>query len=288
MARAILAMGEPGTGKSRGILGLNPKRTVIIKPNAKELPFRGASKSYKLGLNMFHIQTLAGVGEMLEKVNKLAFVDNVIIEDLTHYWSKRQVDEINIKGFDKWNALAADIKKYIIDKESILRPNLNIIIIAHVEHNMDSSGNNVITLQTPGKLTDKIIKIPSFFTYIFHTVVDRNPEGEGMRYRFLTNKDGMREAKTPEGMFPMYIENNYQQVIDGIEKYQLEEEIKPLGLTLEQKAELEKAELAKKQQEAATGPTHEPEEAKATEQVQAEEQPAEPAPAIPGTIPQTN
>ena len=46
MGNMILVIGDPGTGKSTAIEGLDPKSTVIIKPNNKQLPFRGSSKLY--------------------------------------------------------------------------------------------------------------------------------------------------------------------------------------------------------------------------------------------------
>lgn len=249
MARAILVIGEPGTGKSRAIKGLDPKETIIIKPNSKELPFRGAGKQYIVGKNVFvvtriralrnkdKIVTIHGIDSLLDEINKLKHIKNVVIEDLTHYFSKRVVDERTIKGYDKWTELAADTKQCIIDKESSLRPDLNLIVIGHVTAVQDATGNTSANIQTPGKLMDNTIKIPSYFLYIFHTFVDIDENGNG-RYRFLTNKDGIREAKTPEEMFPKFIENDYQQVIDGIVAYQLDEGIKPIGTPLKEEAKV--------------------------------------------------
>jgi hypothetical protein len=190
---------------------------------------------------MFVIKTLPGVGKFLDQINSGAKqITTIVIEDLTHYFSKRVVDELNVKGYDKWTKLAADTKIHIIDKESELRPNLTIIVIGHVTASQDASGNVSVNIQTPGKLMDNSIKIPSYFTYVLHTVV--GPDADGiMAYKFLTNKDGVREAKMPEEMFPQFIDNDYQQVIDGIVKYQNEEGITPIGLSVEEKAKLDAA-----------------------------------------------
>ena len=244
MARAILVIGEPGTGKTRAIKNLDPKTTVIIKPNSKELPFRGAAKNYVMGTNMFTVRTLKGVGDLLDQINKAKNIKNVIIEDLTHYFSKRVVDERATKGYEKWTELAANTKQNIIDKESELRADLNLIVIGHVSAVADAAGVTSIGIQTPGKLLDNTVKIPSYFTYVLHTFVDQDEDME-TRYRFLTNKDGIREAKTPEEMFPKFIPNDYKTVIEGIEAYQNEEGITPIGLSLEEKAKLD-AERASK------------------------------------------
>lgn len=235
MARAILVIGEPGTGKTRAIKNLDPKTTVVIKPNSKELPFRGGNKNYVQGRNMFTVRTLKGVGDLLNQINQAKQIKTIIVEDLTHYFAKRVIDERAVKGYDKWTELAAHTKIHIIDKETELRPDLNLIVIGHVTSVSDAAGNTSVGIQTPGKLMDNSIKIPSYFTYVLHTFVDQGDDNLP-RYRFLTNKDGIREAKTPEEMFPLYIPNDYAEVIRGIEAYQNEEGITPVGKTLEEKA----------------------------------------------------
>ena len=42
----IYIIGEPGSGKTTSIRNLDPETTVILSPNAKPLPFRGANKMY--------------------------------------------------------------------------------------------------------------------------------------------------------------------------------------------------------------------------------------------------
>jgi len=37
MARFILIEGNPGSGKSRSLVNLDPKTTVILSPNTKDL-----------------------------------------------------------------------------------------------------------------------------------------------------------------------------------------------------------------------------------------------------------
>lgn len=223
MARIILVVGEPGTGKSRAIKGLDPKTTILIKPNNKDLPFPGAKKLYIKGKNMFTLKSLKEVGAALDKVDPVTRIKSVVIEDLTHYFSDRVVGERYIKGYDKWTQLAADTKEQIIDKEAKLRDDLNIFLIGHVSSTQDASGNVSVDLQTPGKLLDNVIKVPSYVTYMLHTVVIPDENGKP-RYQFLTNKDGQRAAKTPEGMFPLFIDNDFQEVIDRIEAYQNGEE----------------------------------------------------------------
>lgn len=229
MARAILVIGEPGTGKSRAIKDLDPKQTVIIKPNKKELPFKGSAIKYGKG-NMVVTTSLPQVGKLLMDINtKFKGVKNVIIEDITHFFTKRTVDERKVTGFGKWMELAASIKQNIIDKEAILRDDLTLFVIGHVAEKKDKSGNPELSLHTPGKMLDNNIMIPSYFTYMFHTDLIENSDGT-MQYRFQTNRTAFKVAKTPEGMFPLYIANNYELIKRYITAYQTDSEVDLTGI----------------------------------------------------------
>lgn len=149
---------------------------------------------------------------------KAPHVTTVVIEDLTHYFSARVMKDANISGFGKWMDLATDVFNQLVAKEALLRADLNMIVIAHSTVGSDVEGNPQITLQTPGKLLENNIKIPSYFTYVLHTVVTM--EGDKPSYQFLTNRDGARLAKSPEECLPLYIENDYKQVLDLIDAYQ--------------------------------------------------------------------
>ena len=215
---AILVLGEPGTGKSRAIKNLDPKTTFIIKPNNKQLPFQGAGKVYGEG-NTYVTNTIVQAGALIKKINvEQKQIKTIVVEDLTHFFSARVMADASTPGFDKWMKLANDVFNAFVAVESELRPDLNLIIIAHTAVSTDNDGGNVITLQTPGKLLENNIKIPSYFTYVLHSVV--NVVGDGMEYKFLTNRIGGKLAKSPEGCLPLYIDNDYEEVFQAINKYQ--------------------------------------------------------------------
>jgi len=220
MGKIILVEGEPGTGKSRAIKNLNPETTIIVQPNNKDLPFKGGRTMYneKKG-NVIKTKSFIDLRQILKAVNEGSKFKTIIIEDLTHYFSKRVIKESALKSFDKWLILAADAYKGLLEIEDDLREDLYIIIIGHTQISEDSSGNRIINLQTPGKMLERSIKIPSYVTYVLHTDVQ---ELDGKtQYKFLTNKDGSgREAKSPEECLDLLEDNDYQLIIDKIEKYQ--------------------------------------------------------------------
>jgi len=224
MGRLILVIGEPGTGKSRAITNLDENTTLLIKPNNKDLPFKGGAQRYnKSKGNLLKCSTFRDLKALLLKINEGTKFKIVVIEDFTHFINNRVMEDLKISGFQKWSELAYDVFNSIIKIEEDLRDDLNIIIIGHTERNSDVMGNTIITLQTAGKLLDNQIKIPSYFTYILHT--DVREMGDKMQYSFLTNSDGIRTAKSPEGCLERFEPNDYKLILDKIQQYQTDNSV---------------------------------------------------------------
>jgi len=201
-------------------LNLDEKTTVIIKPNKKDLPFKGGNQLYSEDKkNIVLTKKFTDIGEVLKQINEGTKIKTVIIEDLTHYFTYRLMIDAKLAGYQKWTDLGIDVFNALFKIEEGLRDDLNIIVIGHVDRSSDLSGNQIITLQTPGKLLENQIKIPSYFTYVLHTDVVQKPEG-GNDYRFLTNSDGVKVAKSPEGCLETYEPNDYRLIMDKIDKYQ--------------------------------------------------------------------
>lgn len=221
MGAMVLVIGEPGSGKSTAIENLDPDSTVIIKPNNKALPFRGGANKYSVEKkNVVIVKEFKDLEATLTAINNSTSgkIKTVIVEDLTHFFSHRVMKDAKTTGFQKWSDMAVDCFNSLIRIESSLRDDLSILLIGHTDRTSDGLGNTLISLQTPGKLLENNIKIPSYFTYMLHTdVVESNNK---MEYRFLTNFDGVKVAKTPKGCFEKYIPNDYKLVLDTIEEYQ--------------------------------------------------------------------
>ena len=220
MGVLILAEGDPGTGKSRGIINLNPETTVILRPNTKDLPFPGARKLFnKEKKNLFQVDNLNHLGGYVRKINDGEKINVIVVEDFSHLLGQRVLADTNVAGFAKWNKLAVDAFESVIGIEKDLREDLYVILIAHTTTTQNSEGVSTTHMHTPGKLLDNLIKIPSYFTYVLHTEVFE--EGGKIKYKFLTNRDGSgKEAKSPEGCFDILEDNDYAQIISKIAAYQ--------------------------------------------------------------------
>jgi len=130
--------------------------------------------------------------------------------------------DAKLKSYDKWTDLAVDTYNALIKVSNNLREDLWLIVIGHTTTSTDVQGNQIITLQSPGKLLENSIKVPSYFTYVLHTDPVMGADGK-MEYRFLTNTDGVRIAKSPEGCLDLYEDNDYAKIINKIETYQKSE-----------------------------------------------------------------
>lgn len=220
-ATQILVIGDQGVGKSTAWETMIPEETLIITPNSKPLPWQGSAKQYIVGKNRIQTKKLEEIVSTLEFINtKKPEIKAVLIEDLTHFYNARTTSpefmnrKLGNDAFAKWGELASDVSKIIALGESF-RDDLTIVYNGHTE--MHDTG--VIGMLSPGKLLDKDIKPPSYFTYVLHALA-RQAE-KSVEYRFLTNKNGTHDAKTPKGCFnELYIPNDMKSIIATIRKYQ--------------------------------------------------------------------
>lgn len=224
MATLILLEGKSGSGKSSSWENMDESQSYVVSPNSKPMPFEGGRTRYsKEKKNISYGVDLMTIAPLLKAINEKAeHVKYIFLEDFTHHFNKRVMDrsfiakKVGGEAFAKWNELASDIMNNIITTAENMREDIFIVVAAHTQ--IEENGTEV--LKTPGKLLNQSIDIPSYFTYIFHTNVSMK-DGNNREYRFLTNSNGVHEAKSPKGCFKdLYIPNDMKLVIDTINKYQ--------------------------------------------------------------------
>lgn len=221
-ATQILVIGDQGTGKTSAWENMDPSVTVVVTPNSKPLPWAGSAKQYVVGKNRLQTKELVMVPPILQKIDKeLTHVKFVLVEDFNHFYNARTTSpefmarKQGNDAFAKWGELAADIAACIALGDSF-RDDLTIVYNGHTE--MHDTGT--IGMLSPGKLLDKDIKPPSYFTYVLHSLAVTNSENK-VEYKFLTNKNGTHDAKTPKGCFTeLLVPNDMDKVIQRIREYQ--------------------------------------------------------------------
>jgi len=223
MARAILVEGRSGTGKSTAWRNIPAEQAIVITPNGKRLPFQGAVSKYTpfdpaTGKgNVITTPNLNDIAGYIKGINSAAHIKFVLIDDFSHYFSARIMSKSFIAdtGFAKWNKFGADVFGAFLELLPSLREDLTVVVNHHTTQ--DALGR--YTFKSSGKLLESTIDPVSYFTYVFHTDVLR--KDTTVEYMFITNDDGVHEAKTPMGCFPdLYVPNDIFECIKVIEKYE--------------------------------------------------------------------
>lgn len=240
MANLIGVVGPSGSGKSTGLRNLPPEKTVIVKPNSKRLPWPGAMKNYKKLNKKDKTGNIIETNDMTKLPAIITYINSertdikyLVFDDFTHFFNARtQSDEFRNKNsgnaaFKKWADLGADAFKALFENELELRDDLFIIHHYHVEEGEDITGTMIQKLKTPGKLLDREIDVPSYYTYLIYSKVltKKKESDDSKRFRYVLKHDGVRPAKTPMGCFEEEdIPNDIMLVIDQITKYEYGEE----------------------------------------------------------------
>lgn len=252
--------GEEGTGKSTSLKNLDPKRTFIIKPNNKPLPWGGWRKDYQLVQtkavekdgkkkvvfkgNIVRVSTLKEIAvwskraaskKIKNEEGDLVYAyDNVVIEDITHFFNIETMNETFMgrkekgEARAKWNEFGSQvIHQHLIGPQAeIDREDYMCFMLFHSEQ-FDGELGTEHRLRVKGSVSKDI---PSYFTYFMYTKV-YSPDEESeiaKRYRIVTNRDGIRPAKSSAGVFPLEIPNDLQMVRDRIFAYENGEELPPI------------------------------------------------------------
>lgn len=231
MARKILILGQPGTGKSTGMAKLNPAETFVICPDEKDLPFKGWKTNYKTVLNdqgkvdlaqtNFYKTTKPSV--VLTLLNKIStdlrHIKVVVLDTITLMMIAEFMDKMKEKGFEKYGDMALDTYN-ILKAIDGLRDDLTVIVIAHVENAYDSDGVLRTSFMVPGgKLVGEKIKVEGMFTVVLYSEVAT--KGDDREYYFVTQNNGKNTCKSPAGMFDtLKIPNDYVYVIEQITKFE--------------------------------------------------------------------
>lgn len=231
----ILILAKSGFGKTTSIgsipeldiKGLNPKETFIISCVNKPLPFRGGKSLYK-------ITTTANIAQG----NRIITNDAKEIANIIHILANPKSPFVNIvlddmnypsQDFYMKNALKGgwDTPKQIgynmgliFDAINEVPEDKNIICLAHYEEYKDKNGDSIsYKYKSTGNMVDAYITPEGKFEIVLYGKASFDEkEGKSIR-QFVTNDDGVYPAKSPIGLFDLYIPNDLGYVIEKIKEY---------------------------------------------------------------------
>jgi len=216
MSRAILVMGESGSGKTTSLRTLDPKTTFIIEADGKGLSWRGWKKNYSTE-NKNYIET-DKVGSIMQILNRIdnqdmTHIKVVVIDTLNMIMVNDEMRRMREKGFDKWQDMATSIWELISDIHK-LRDDLTVVCLAHSQTDKDDNGYIFTKMKTSGRKLDKLVVESKFSTVLLSKAT-----ADG--YIFETSADHST-AKSPMECFDETIPNDMNFVIDTLTKYEEE------------------------------------------------------------------
>ncbi len=225
MSEIILILGGSGGGKSRSILNLPPKKTIIINLVGKRLPFIGAKEMYsiataaspgnmivpKIGNAMNLSEKLKGYCTQISKKKKE--IKYVVLDDFQYLMSTEFMQRAAETGWTKFTDIAKHAWE-IIEHCRTLREDLFVYFLTHTEQDGDT-----LQMKTIGKLLREKITPEGYFSIVLLTDPKYNREKKNTKYRFRTFNKGKDPVKAPEDMFPRYIDNDLKLVSDRITEF---------------------------------------------------------------------
>ncbi len=178
MAKLVLILANPGTGKSSSLRNLKVEEVTVVSVTGKELPF-------KTNIKQVPVKNAAEVVKIVNDSKKPI----VVIDDANYLLTFEEMARVNEVGYTKFTQMAQNffsIIKAIIDKDS----DQIFYIMAHSEETEDGQ----LRLKTTGKMISEKIVIEGLTNIVIGTEVE---DGE---FLFKVKTDG-NGVKSPLGMF---------------------------------------------------------------------------------------
>ena len=210
MAKMILVMGEPASGKTVSLRNIPKNELYYIDCDKKGLNYKGwkndfneENKNYfKTNDGELIAKCMQGISEKREDIHYIAIdtINSIMIADEM----RRSKD----KNFDKWLDLASCIFN-LVNIVPDLRDDITVIFIGHTQ--TDDEG--FTRLLTNGKKLNKI----GLEKYFDTVLIAKNNDG---KYVFET-KSPNSTARTPMGSYDdeQYIDNDLYEVIKVLKEY---------------------------------------------------------------------
>ena len=214
MSRGIVVMGESGSGKTTAMRTLNPEETYYIDCDGKGLSWKGWRQQYSVEKKNYYRTTVQDtILKLMENIDKKApNVKNIVIDTINSVMIADERRRMAEKNYDKWADLAWSVYDICI-MASELRDDLNVIVLAHVQTEIDdNTGERFTRILTNGKKLNKI-GLEKYFT----TVLLCKKSGDKYVFETQANRS---TAKTPFGAFDKdEIPNDMQAVLDVLKDY---------------------------------------------------------------------
>lgn len=231
----VLILAKSGFGKSTslgeipelGIKGLNPETTFLISCVNKPLPFRGANKKYNItsvdnlkGGNRVITNDAKTVANIISMVGSSASpFTNIVLDDMNYISQDYYMKNALKGGWDTPKQIGYGMG-LIFDAINSVADNKNVICLAHYEEYKDKNGDSIsYRYKSTGNMVDQYICPEGKFEIVLYGKAYYDEKEKKSIREFVTNDDGVYPAKSPVGMFDLYIPNDLNIVVEAIDKY---------------------------------------------------------------------
>ena len=229
MAEVVMILGESGTGKTTaigkneelGIIGLNPKETMLYSVVDKGLPTKGWKKHYNsTNKNYYATRNHVLLMKSLMNCKDRPEIKNIVIDDFQYVLSGKFIDDIPRKGgsegYDKYNEALALVWEFINNPKK-LRDDQIVFILSHVE-TISEDLNKRTRFKAIGKATHRYVTPEGLVSIVLYAEGDM--EGDMPKKFFRTQGGNEDSCKSPHGMFPsLTIKNDLGYVAKQIREY---------------------------------------------------------------------
>ncbi len=223
MANLVLVLGKTSSGKSRSIKNLDPTKTYIINVLGKDLPFRKGRVDYNREAK--NIKQVSEWSEVLKIINTIGTnkpeINSIIIDDARYIMENEFISRATEVGYTKFTQLGQHMAQILELSRTVGTNQLDIFMMLHTDD--ITNGTNIVSYKAKlvGKLVEDHFDPMEQVTICLFTHVTSSQDGT--KYQFITNKtniDGITiPAKSPEEMFPLFMENDLQLVKQSIQEY---------------------------------------------------------------------
>jgi hypothetical protein len=231
----ILILARSGFGKSTsigeipelGLKGLDPKTTYLISCVNKPLPFRGANKKFVVttpdkiadGNRIItnDAEVVARVITMLADPN--APFKNIVLDDMNYMAQDYYMKNALKGGWDTPKKIGYNTG-LVFDAINAVPEDKNIICLAHYEEYKDKNGDSLsFKYKSTGNMVDAYITPEGKFEIVLYGKSSYDEKEKKSIRQFVTNDDGIYPAKSPVGMFDLYIPNDLGLVVEKVAEY---------------------------------------------------------------------
>ena len=229
----ILILAKSGFGKSTsigeipelGLKGLDPKTTYLISCVNKPLPFRGANKKFVVtapnnptGGNRVITNDAEVVAKIINMLAKSPY-KNIVLDDMNYMAQDYYMKNALKGGWDTPKKIGYNTG-LVFDAINAVPEDKNIICLAHYEEYKDKNGDSIsYRYKSTGNMVDQYITPEGKFEIVLYGKSSFDEKEKKSIREFVTNDDGVYPAKSPIGMFDLYIPNDLGLVVDKIAEY---------------------------------------------------------------------